>query len=80
MSTTTITTSTTRAGRGSTANVLAALANVLIPGIGQLAQGRPLAALLFFTSTTLLMLCCFLGLVPYVWSIVDAARWTPPAA
>jgi hypothetical protein len=66
--------------RGSAGNVLAALANVFLPGIGQLAQGRPLAALCFFLATTVLMLCCFLGLVPYVWAIVDAARWQPPAA
>lgn len=67
-------------GRGSAGNVIAALANVFLPGVGQLAQGRPIAALLFFLGSTVLMLCCFLGVVPYVWSIVDAARWQPPAA
>ncbi|MFO1010379.1 MAG: hypothetical protein U1F29_09995 [Planctomycetota bacterium] len=65
-------------GPGSTGNVLAALANVLVPGLGQLLQGRLLAAFLFFASSTLLMLCCGLGLVFYVWAIVDAARWRAP--
>ncbi|MBK7874392.1 MAG: hypothetical protein IPJ77_01310 [Planctomycetes bacterium] len=66
-------------GPGSTGNVLAALANVVVPGLGQLIQGRVLAAFLFFASSTLLMLCCGLGLVFYVWAIVDAARWRAPA-
>lgn len=77
---TTCTSTPVTPSRGSAGNVIAALANVFLPGLGQLAQGRPLAALLFFLGSTVLMLCCFLGLVPYVWSIVDAARWQPPAA
>ena len=34
--------------QGSTANVVAALASFFIPGLGQLLQGRALAALFFF--------------------------------
>lgn len=64
-------------GPGSTGNVIAALCNVFIPGLGQLIQGRPLAAAAFFLSSTILMCCCLLGLVPYVWSIIDAATWKP---
>lgn len=62
-------------GPGSTGNVLAAICNVFVPGLGQLVQGRIAAAVLFFLATTLLMVCCGLGLVFYVWAIVDAAKW-----
>ena len=34
-------------GQGSGGNVIAALCNVFFPGLGQLVQGRILAALLF---------------------------------
>lgn len=63
------------AGRGSTGNVLAALASVLCPGLGQLVQGRLLAALGFFLASFGLLPLCGLGLVFYVWGIVNAARW-----
>ena len=66
-------------GPGSAGNVIAAIANIFVPGLGQLVQGRLLAALLFFLSTVLLLACCGLGLVFYVWAIVDAARWRAPA-
>ena len=33
-------------GRGSTANVLAAICSFFIPGLGQLVQGRPVTALI----------------------------------
>jgi len=67
-------------GQGSAGNVLAALANIFIPGVGQLAQGRVLPALGFFFGTLLGLCCCVVpGLVAYVWSILDAACWKPPA-
>lgn len=34
-------------GQGSGGNVIAALCNIFVPGLGQLVQGRILAALLF---------------------------------
>ena len=34
--------------QGSGGNVLAAICNIFIPGLGQLVQGRILAAILFF--------------------------------
>ncbi len=37
-------------GRGSGGNVIAALASLVIPGLGQLAQGRIFSALLLFVS------------------------------
>jgi hypothetical protein len=36
------------AGQGSAGNVISALASLLLPGLGQLLQGRFLAAILFF--------------------------------
>jgi TM2 domain-containing membrane protein YozV len=42
-------------GRGSTANVIAALASFLLPGLGQLVQGRVAAALI----------CVFFGVVGF---------------
>lgn len=62
-------------GQGSTGNVLAALCNVFVPGLGQLVQGRIAAAILFFLATALLMPVCCVGLVFYVWAIVDAAKF-----
>ncbi len=63
-------------GSGSTGNVLAALASFFIPGLGQLVQGRPLAAFLFFLSTIVLWCCC-LGWIPQIWATLDAAVWRP---
>ena len=62
-------------GPGSTGNVLAAFASVFVPGLGQLAQGRLLAAMLFFLASLLLLPACGLGLVFWIWGVVDAARW-----
>ncbi|MFM8784301.1 MAG: DUF6677 family protein, partial [Phycisphaerales bacterium] len=39
------------AGQGSGGNVLAAIASFLIPGLGQLVQGRALRGLLMFVLT-----------------------------
>ena len=52
-----------------------------LPGLGQLVQGRLLAAAAFFLGVVLGTLCCVLpGLVFYVWSVVDAACWRPRAS
>ncbi len=66
------------AGSGSGGNVLAAICNVFIPGLGQLVQGRILAALLFFVFTGVLYITFvfwILGALIHLWSIVDAARY-----
>jgi TM2 domain-containing membrane protein YozV len=60
--------------RGSTGNVIAALASFFLPGLGQLVQGRPLAAFLFFVAW-LLAWCCCLGWIPQIWATIDAAVW-----
>jgi TM2 domain-containing membrane protein YozV len=64
------------AGQGSAGNVLAALCSFFIPGLGQLLQGRLLMAIVHFVSAALLWLI-FLGWIIHLWSILDAARWSP---
>jgi len=63
-------------GQGSGGNVLAALASLFIPGLGQLLQGRLLAALLFFVAAAVLWFF-LLGWLMHLWSVIDAARWSP---
>ncbi|MCA9241634.1 MAG: hypothetical protein KDA37_15595 [Planctomycetales bacterium] len=64
------------AGPGSGGNVLAAICSFLYPGLGQLVQGRVLAALIHFVLATLLWVI-LLGWIMHIWSTVDAARWKP---
>ena len=63
------------AERGSTGNVLAAIASFFIPGLGQLAQGRVVSALIFFVFASVLWIVSFglLGWIANVWSCIDAA-------
>jgi TM2 domain-containing membrane protein YozV len=65
------------AAQGSTGNVLAAICSFFIPGLGQLMQGRVLAALTHFLLAAVLWVF-FLGWVIHLWSIIDAARWPGP--
>ncbi len=67
------------AARGSAGNVLAALASLFIPGLGQLLQGRPFKALFHVVLSGVLWLVTFglLGWVMHVWSALEAARWDP---
>jgi TM2 domain-containing membrane protein YozV len=44
----------TAVGQGSAGNVIAALASLFIPGLGQLVQGRFLAAIFFFLASVIL--------------------------
>jgi hypothetical protein len=64
-------------GQGSCGNVLAALASFFVPGLGQLLQGRFLLALFMFVMTFALWLI-LLGWIIHLWSIIDAALYTPP--
>jgi TM2 domain-containing membrane protein YozV len=64
------------AGQGSAGNVIAALCSFFIPGLGQLLQGRMLAALVQFVLAALLWFI-LLGWLVHIWSIIDAARWKP---
>lgn len=69
------------AGQGSGGNVLAAICSFFIPGLGQLVQGRILAALIFFilaiVSGALVILLIGYVLYPiiWLWGIIDAARY-----
>ncbi len=63
-------------GRGSAGNVLAALASFFIPGLGQLVQGRLLAALFFFLAAAVLWIF-WLGWIIHLWSVLNAALWKP---
>lgn len=63
-------------GQGSGGNVLAAICSFFIPGLGQLVQGRPLKGLLHFVLAAVLWVI-FLGWIVHIWSIIEAARFTP---
>ena len=64
------------AGQGSGGNVLAALVSFFIPGLGQLFQGRLLIGIVQFVLAFALWFI-FLGWIIHLWSIIDAARWSP---
>ncbi len=65
-------------GQGSGGNVLAALASLFIPGLGQLLQGRFLMALIQFVLAGVLWFF-LLGWLIHLWSILDAAKFKPEA-
>jgi TM2 domain-containing membrane protein YozV len=64
--------------QGSTGNVIAAVCSFFIPGLGQLVQGRLMAAAIHFVMCSLLWII-LLGWIVHIWSIWDAARWKPKA-
>jgi TM2 domain-containing membrane protein YozV len=64
-------------GLGSGGNVLAALCSFLFPGLGQLLQGRLLAAAIQFVLSIALWFV-FMGWVVHLWSAYDAATYAPP--
>jgi len=68
-------------GQGSAGNVIAAICSIFIPGLGQLVQGRFLAAILFFVACSVGYFFYFLiipaigaGLL-HLWSILSAALY-----
>ena len=67
------------AGKGSTANVIAAICSLIAPGLGQLTQGRFGKALWHFLLAIALWLLSFgtLGWVMHLWSAYEAATWDP---
>ena len=66
-------------GRGSTGNVLAAIASFIVPGLGQLAQGRVVAAIFMFVFSGIIWLVSFgtLGWIGHVIAALHAAVYTP---
>lgn len=67
-------------GQGSAGNVIAAVCSFFIPGLGQLVQGRVIAALLHLILTVLLWLITlgFGGWIGHIISCIEAARWRGP--
>ncbi len=73
------------AGQGSGGNVIAAVCNFFIPGLGHLVQGRILGALFFFIvvgvcyalAATVILTILFgpLGVIFHIWAIISAARY-----
>jgi TM2 domain-containing membrane protein YozV len=68
--------------QGSAGNVLAALASLFLPGLGQLLQGRLIAAVGFFVFSCVLWFVTFtlLGWVANVIAALEAAVYTNPDA
>ncbi len=64
-------------GQGSAGNVIAALCSFFIAGLGQLVQGRVLAALVHFVLAAILWIV-WLGWIVHLWSIIDAALFKAP--
>ena len=64
------------AGQGSGGNVIAALCSFFLPGLGQLLQGRLLAAAIHFVLASILW-WFFLGWVIHIWSAYSAAVYEP---
>ncbi len=62
-------------GKGSTGNVIAALCSFFVPGLGQLLQGRPVAALIQFILAAMLW-WILLGWIIHLWSTLDAAIYS----
>jgi TM2 domain-containing membrane protein YozV len=67
------------AGQGSSANVIAAVCSFFIPGLGQLVQGRLIAAAVQFVLALLLIWPFFLWWIVAIYSIYDAAVYKPSA-
>lgn len=67
------------AGQGSAGNVIAALASLFVPGLGQLVQGRFLAAVLFVVAAGILWVASLgtLGWIMHLWACLNAALWRP---
>lgn len=61
-------------GQGSAGNVIAALASLFIPGLGQLLQGRLFMAVTHFVLASILWIF-LLGWLIHLWSILDAATF-----
>ena len=67
--------------QGSTGNVIAAIASLFFPGLGQLIQGRIFPALGFFVITVTgyffwwLIVPAIIAAIFHLWSIIDAAKF-----
>ena len=62
------------AGQGSAGNVIAAICSLIIPGLGQLVQGRIISALVWFVVACIAFAVPWLitlSLLPFGWFIVS---------
>ena len=71
-------------GQGSGGNVIAAICSFFIAGLGQLVQGRILAAIVFaaltyanyaLAATGILFFMVVPAVIFHLWSIISAARY-----
>ena len=64
-------------GKGSTGNVIAAIASFFIPGLGQLVQGRILAAFFYFVLAIGINVFTLgiLGWIGHLIAAIDAALY-----
>ena len=61
-------------GRGA-GGAICGIASFFIPGLGQLVQGRILAAIAFFCLVPLLYLALIVpGVIAHIYCVIDAAR------
>ncbi|WP_019026719.1 hypothetical protein [Colwellia piezophila] len=67
--------------QGSAGNVIAAICNVFFPGLGQLVQGRLMAAIIFAIvcvggyALWWLVFPAIIAAIFHLWSIIDAATY-----
>ena len=62
------------AGQGSAGNVIAAICSLIIPGLGQLVQGRIVSAILWFVAACIAFAITWLvtlSLLPFGWFVVS---------
>jgi TM2 domain-containing membrane protein YozV len=66
-------------GKGSTGNVIAGIASFIVPGLGQLVQGRLLAALFMFFLAGAIWVVSLgtMGWIGHVIAAVHAALYDP---
>ncbi|MDZ4830914.1 MAG: hypothetical protein SGJ09_12040 [Phycisphaerae bacterium] len=67
-------------GRGSTSNVIAAICSFFIPGLGQLVQGRIVAALvmLVLAAVVWVLTLGMGGWIMHIVACIEAALWKGP--
>ena len=63
-------------GPGSIGNTFCALNSFLFPGLGQFAQRRWGAGILFMLGSLLWIV--YLGWIIHIWSCINASRWRKP--
>lgn len=63
-----------RNGPGSAGNIIAAICSLIVPGLGQLVQGRVLSAIMWFLAACIAWVITWLvtlTLLPFGWFVVS---------